>query len=581
MIHLKFNRTLTDSPGGVFFRSLIFGLLVAFVPSVVWCGDVTPEMARGVADGQIRHHAAIFGSWNGSVSPGIIDHETIVEDGMTVAYHFRVNPSGYVIVAADDDLSPVPFYSTRSSFDTGRADNPNAIESWMAFRLGAKAAVVRNFRKRANTSALTSGLAHPPGRIRDAWAYFDRLSGNTEDNGSVRSLSKNAAGDSDTIVRGAVVAPLLTTIWGQGSPYNFQTPDDGCADGHTLTGCVATAWAQLLNYWQWPPEGVTVEVPVGYEGYNWVGETVTEVQAVDFSNTEAHDWRNMSDDLNAPGTTQSEIDAVSRLMFFTGVAAEMDFGCPESATGSGSAVWADEALDVFFKFKPLSVSANRRYLADYSAGAWFSMIKTELDADPPRPVIFSMGSPNGWHEVVVDGYQEGETDRVHINFGWEFNYDGWYDVTDDDSFNTGDIDWDVVSEQVMVIGIEPDNNPPVVLAGEDIRADEETAVALSVARASDPEGVGISGYLWTQISGPAATVTNATSATPTIITPAVDEIAQLVFQVRVTDVNRAFGTDTCTVTVNNTDGSVAAPAPSSSGSGGGGGGGCFLDSLFQ
>jgi chitinase len=133
----------------------------------------------------------------------------------------------------------------------------------------------------------------------------------------------------------------------------------------------------------------------------------------------------------------------------------------------------------------------------------------------------------------------------------------------------------------MVTGIEPQNNPPVVQAGDDVVAEEQTEVTLSVTSVSDPEGVGISGYSWNQIAGPGATIANATTPTPTIGTPDVDEISELVFQVRVTDLNRAFGEDTCMVTVNNTDGSVAAPSPSISASSGGGGGGCFIDVLIQ
>lgn len=47
-----------------------------------------------------------------------------------------------------------------------------------------------------------------------------------------------------------VVDPLIKTMWGQGKPYNNLTPT---IDGqHCVTGCVATAIAQVLNYWRWP-----------------------------------------------------------------------------------------------------------------------------------------------------------------------------------------------------------------------------------------------------------------------------------------------------------------------------------------
>ncbi len=576
MIRLRFNRKPTVFSPKVLRRAIIFAVCALFSASVAWSGSVAPESAHRVAQGQVRHHIAIFGNWNGSVSPVLSDPEALYRDGEPTAYHFRVLPSGYVIVAAYDNLSPVPFYSTRSAFDVSRADAPHAIESWMVARLNTKAEAASDLHKRAAPLEGASRLSTTPGRIGNAWTYFNRLGGDENHDDTSRNLSDGVNGDTSDIIRGAAVAPLLSTLWGQFTPYNLETPDDDCSSGHTLTGCVATAWAQLLKYWQWPPQ------PAGGEGaltYTWVGDNVTTNLSVDFSNTEAYHWTNMPNDLTAPGTTPGQRDAVSKLIYYLAVSAEMDFGCPESAGGSGSSSWADEVLDTHFKYKAMDALHNRLELSNYTAAQWFSIMKNELDQDPPRPIIFSMGSPSGWHEVVVDGYQEGVADKVHINFGWDGNYDAYYDVTDDDDFNTPGTNWDVAHDQVMVIGIEPDNAPPLVQAGEDALSEELAAVSLSVVSASDPEGVGVSRYQWIQISGPTATIVDPTSTTPTIATPDVHATADLVFQVKAYDVNRAFGTDTCTITVNNTDGSTAPTPPSSSS--GGGGGGCFLYNLIN
>ena len=42
---------------------------------------------------------------------------------------------------------------------------------------------------------------------------------------------------------------LIKTQWDQGSPYNYYL-------GNCVTGCVATAMAQVMYYWRWP-EGET------------------------------------------------------------------------------------------------------------------------------------------------------------------------------------------------------------------------------------------------------------------------------------------------------------------------------------
>jgi hypothetical protein len=56
------------------------------------------------------------------------------------------------------------------------------------------------------------------------------------------------------------IGPLLKTTWDQTAPYNNMCPvaSNGGMEGYggrCPTGCVATAMAQILNYWQWPKQG--------------------------------------------------------------------------------------------------------------------------------------------------------------------------------------------------------------------------------------------------------------------------------------------------------------------------------------
>ena len=530
-----------------------------------FCTEVPSETARQVAQGVLRHHVALFGHWNGNLEPTLGGGDTVRYGDEAVAFNFQVQPSGHVLVIMDDDLSPVPLYSTTSAFVPGRSDDPNAIESWIVPELKDRVRGVRDFRRRAAAPASAAAQSVDRTRIKQAWAYFRTLSGDNPGEGSLRSLSST----SNDIVRGAVVEPLLTTAWGQEAPYNLQTPDDDCTDGHTLTGCVATAWAQVMNYWKWPLQGE------GSHAYDWINGAGIQNLSVDFSST-GYDWDNMPAILT-DSSTQAQKDAVSLLMYHLGVATDMEFGCDNSASGA----YADEVLDTYFKYKTMNQPGNRLEREAYNAVQWFDLFKTELDADPPRPVIFSIFEPNGGHEVVVDGYQEGAATKVHINFGWDGSYDGYYDVSDDSDFNTASHDWYVTNNQFIVIGIEPNNTPPSVEAGSDQIVEEGTVVTL-IGSATDPEpdSTPISSYRWTQVSGPAVVIANATTTIATITTPNVHSQTQLVFQLRADDANRAYGTDTVTITVSNTDGSTA-PPPAASSSGGGSSGGCFMDSLFN
>jgi hypothetical protein len=68
-------------------------------------------------------------------------------------------------------------------------------------------------------------------------------------------------------------------------------------------------------------------------------------------------------------------------------------------------------------------------------------------------VVLSIWGTHGGHEVIADGYQSGDTDLIHINFGWEGELDLFYNISDD--FDTSGIVWSA-NTQVIVTGIQPD-----------------------------------------------------------------------------------------------------------------------------
>jgi hypothetical protein len=400
---------------------------------------VSESLARTVAQNTIRQHVVLFGSWGGAQFPRTAVIESIEVGAERLAYNVRVRPRGHVLVAADDEFSPVLLYSDSHAFDVSRIGDAGSLESWLIAEADHVHRTLRELaRERAPGSRPDGWSESRPGR---AWGRFSvpearfapvgrRSPGaailQSAEPASTLDLSPQAVG---------IVGPLLTTDWEQGAPYDDYTPaDTGCP--HTLAGCVAIAAAQLMRYWNWPPSGT------GSYSYQWNGQTLS----ANFDHP--YDWANMPSRVGG-GSTAAQVDAVARLVSDVGISVDMWYSCG----GSGASVYnaALNALPIYFSYKPTRGEISR---ADYTAADFFGVIRQDLDAAPPRPVLFaitSVGRTAG-HALVIDGYQSGTTDQVHLNLGWGTSYQGWYDITN--NWSAGGYTWDA-SLQYVFPGIEP------------------------------------------------------------------------------------------------------------------------------
>lgn len=100
--------------------------------------------------------------------------------------------------------------------------------------------------------------------------------------------------------------------------------------------------------------------------------------------------------------------------------------------------------------------------------------------------------------------------------------------------------------QVIVTNI---NQTPVANAGADQTIDEATSSALDGSASGDPDGDVLT-YQWTQLSGPATTLSDPTSALPVFVAPDVGADGDvLVFQLTVSDGSATSAPDSVTVFV--------------------------------
>lgn len=191
------------------------------------------------------------------------------------------------------------------------------------------------------------------------------------------------------------IYPLLSTKWGQGDPYDMKCPG--------ITGCVATALAQIMYYHRWP------DAAVGTKTYTYTnGETLS----VDFG--VKYEYDNMLAAILDPADSVVA-NAVSTLMYHIGVASEMMYGESESGANAGIAL---DGMKRHFKYNE---DARIEYADNYERAKWEAMLYNELAAE--RPVFYCGQGDYEAHAFVLDGYENG---YFHINWGWCGLSDGYF-----------------------------------------------------------------------------------------------------------------------------------------------------------
>ena len=329
----------------------------------------------------------------------------------TYFYVFNAE-NGFVIVAGEDNVSPILGYSYENTFDPDNMP-PNLIEWLKGYEEQIRYVIEQN------VSATE--------QVQKEW--------NNYYNNTLPSVRKSGS-----------VAPLVAAKWGQGSPYNAFCPGSG--SNKSVTGCVATAMAIIMKYWSYPVVGS------GSNSYTPPNYTSNPL-SVDFGST-TYLWDSMPT-TGVSTARQTQKDAVATLMYHCGVSVEMDYNT--SAQGGSGAVTngdyyptAEYALKTFFGYKSTLKTVSK---PSVTTQGWIDTLKNELDEG--RPILYSGRNSSGTtgHAFVCDGYNE--DGKFHFNWGWESSYDGYFALTALNPGTGGEGSGDGVYtySQRAIIGIEP------------------------------------------------------------------------------------------------------------------------------
>ena len=239
------------------------------------------------------------------------------------------------------------------------------------------------------------------------------------------------------------VKPLLTTKWGQWSPFNNYAPSLKIYNGQKApAGCVALAMAQCMNFQKYPAsaeftgyyyqEGVSDEV---YQGN--VKSTYTWPYADYYSNY----YPEGSSESVKVSTSPRQGNLVATLCRDCAYAIEMQY------TLSGSGAYTFDVPDALIDHFSYPAKAVRFYDRDYyTQQEWNDIVYGELAMG--NPFIYAGSSSTGGHAFVADGCDsEG---LIHFNWGWSGFCDGYFSM---DLLNPSDSNFS--EGQEIVTGIRP------------------------------------------------------------------------------------------------------------------------------
>ena len=383
--------------------------MVLMVTMPLFAERVTPETARKVA--------STFLNNNGTKAAHLTD--LTKEAGFTNLYIFNAE-QGFVVMAADDCVQPILGYSLTGEFV---AENmPSNVRGWLqGYNDEIQYAIDNQMRATSETTRMWKEL-----------------------------VEGNAKAGKAT----AVVNALVQTQWDQNGfyynnggqlqmfeLYNNLCPYDNTAGERTVTGCVATAMAQIMKYWGYPSQGI------GSHSYTPSTRPDLGLQSANFEET-TYQWSDMPNKLTR-NSTATQINAIATLMYHCGVSVDMMYDIYDNGGSGAYSKDIPYALNHYFNYKPTANIQNRD---SYETNAWMSMLKTELDAG--RPLQYS-GSGSGGHAFICDGYDS--SNKFHFNWGWSGSNDGYFELSNlnPGSGGAGGGGYVFNNDQSAIFGIEP------------------------------------------------------------------------------------------------------------------------------
>ena len=295
-----------------------------------------------------------------------------------VFYIFNIEKKRFVIVAADDRQEPILAYDNNSVFNVEQI-SPELSYYFNNYQEEIQFLIDNNLIADTDTT--------------EQWALLN--------SDIIPTMSTNKA-------LSATAGPLLSTCWGQSTPDNNLCPVNTVSNCRAITGCVATAMSQIMNYWHYPQSGN------GSYSYTWPNFGTL---AANFGAT-MYGWSGSNADR-------------ALIMSHTGISVNMQYGCNSSGAwvllNDQNGFHPRAAQNAYVSHFRYDSSIQGVLRSNYNYSSWRNLLKGEIDNG--RPIQYAGWSNQGGHTWVCDGYQTNVFGvKFHMNWGWNCSNNGYFRI---------------------------------------------------------------------------------------------------------------------------------------------------------
>ena len=331
-----------------------------------------------------------------------IDNENL---GIPASYFFNVGSDGWVIMAGTTTIDPIIGYSDEGSLD------PECFP--------------------ANMSWWVHGYSDMVSEIQELDAK-----NNYPDHAVWTALkTKTYKGDTKEAQH-----KLMSESWGQGDDlvptFNYYCPQTITSGRYAVTGCVATALSQIIHYYRYPRKGVgtaSYYLRSRLQGEDSARTMPNSTLKYNFDDSAEFNYDMMPDKAtrkNAQGyfvqdCSDEEMREIAHLMYAVGVSVKMGY-LPD---GSGAlSTEVPGAAASYFKYKRGRVV----YRNGNNDWPYVNAIRENL---LNNNVVYmggaslsGTGADAAGHAWVCCGYMETDTNKYFMNWGWDGNYNSYYNL---------------------------------------------------------------------------------------------------------------------------------------------------------